>query len=150
MEKMCLKFDANVPRYTCSACSHCNSTMGVSLCSVKDRGCCFYYPKFELIDLQRMSKTLDGIRTIKLIIQNPGTIIYHYYIHAKGIFDKEAYNKYGRNSWIQNQGIDDNTIFFRACPFVKSRYGCTLPPRFRTVVCNFFICNIICCRCNWR
>ena len=43
---------------------------------------------------------------------------------------------------IPNDGcIQDSTVFFRTCPFVRSGLGCTLPPRCRAYVCNFFICR---------
>lgn len=131
----------------------------MSFCSVKKRGCCWYFPKFTLVDIQRMTKSLEGLNILEQIKNLPGTVIYRYYIHAKGFFDKSGYDRYmlkGNNSSLYNKDqyeedtfsyevnghtLEDHTIFFRACPFVKSGYGCTLPPRFRTVVCNFFICS---------
>ncbi|MFU0799991.1 MAG: DUF1122 domain-containing protein [Xylanivirga thermophila] len=139
MDKIYLDFDGYVPRYVSTTCINCSSVMGTSFCSIKDRGCCYYYPKFSLIEIQRMSKTLKGRKTLDIILKNPGTIVYHFYIHAKGFFDKQGYDRYMRDGGFCE--VEDKTMFFRACPFVKSSYGCTLPPKYRTLVCNFFMCN---------
>jgi len=144
MEKVYVKYDENIPQFACTHCSQCTSIMGTSLCSIKNRGCCWYFPKFELFDIQRMSKTIDGIQTLHAIRKNPGTVVYHYYIHAKGYFDQEAYGEHIRSGKLTcYDTVSDYTIFFRACPFVKQGYGCTLPPKYRTYVCNFFICSDI-------
>lgn len=144
MTKIYVELDHSVPRYACTSCSSCNSLIGKSLCKVKNRGCCWYFPKFTLVDIQRMSKTPDGLKVLNKILSNPGTQIYNYYIHAKGFFDEAEYEKY-MESGMQLEGdyIEDHTIFFRGCPFVKPGKGCTLPPRYRTFVCNFFICREI-------
>ena len=34
-------------------------------------------------------------------------------------------------------------MFFRTCPFVIEGKGCSLNEKFRTYVCNFFICDEI-------
>lgn len=143
MDKICLeRFDSyGYARYVCTSCYHCESKMGISYCSVKMRGCCSYFPKFELVDIHRMVKSAEGLNVLKKIIDNPGTVVYNYYIHAKGYFDKEGYEKYIRTNEDDDNGIRDKTIFFRACPFVKSGFGCTIPPVYRNYVCNFFICD---------
>lgn len=144
MRKIYVETDHNVPRYACTDCSTCSSLIGKSLCKVKNRGCCWYFPKFSLVDIQRMSKTPDGLKVLNRIIDNPGTKIYNYYIHAKGFFDEAGYKKYMESGQLLDTDyIEDHTIFFRACPFAKPGKGCTLPPRHRTFVCNFFICKEI-------
>jgi len=42
-----------------------------------------------------------------------------------------------------NGNIKDTSVFFKTCPFVRSGMGCTLPPRYRSFVCNFFLCSEI-------
>lgn len=128
-------------RYICTSCTHCTSKMGISYCSIKMRGCCSYFPKFELIDVHRMVKSTDGLQVLKRILDNPGTVVYKYYLHAKGYFDQKGYLEYLKNGSDEDSDIKDKSIFFRACPFVKSGYGCTIPPVFRNYVCNFFICD---------
>jgi len=144
MVKVYLDYDCETPRYACTGCGNCSSIIGRSLCSIQNRGCCWYFPKFELYDIQRMSKTLEGLQVLNTIRQNPLTVVYPYYLHAKGYFDEKSYKEYiDSNNLMETGDIKDHTIFFRACPFVKEGHGCTIPVRYRTFVCNFFICDEI-------
>lgn len=68
---------------------------------------------------------------------------YNYYIQAKGYFDKAGYKEYIKTEHTYDTSVEDKSIFFRACPFVKQGAGCTLPEKFRSYVCNFFICSEI-------
>jgi len=116
--------------------------MGKSLCSIKNRGCCHYFPEFTLLDIQRMSVLEGGQKALDIILSNPGTTINRFSIYSKGPFDKEAYDKYIESGKLPEAGdIHDHTIFFRTCPFVIPGKGCRLPVRFRTIVCNHFLCR---------
>jgi len=85
-----------------------------------------------------------GLKALKTILGNPGTVINSYNIYAKGYFDQKGYNSYIEAGDLLETGpLRDHTKFFRVCPFVKPSYGCILPPCFRTTVCNFFICSEI-------
>ncbi|MBD7912583.1 hypothetical protein [Clostridium cibarium] len=142
MIKIDLKIDQGIPQYSCNSCGNCQSVFGVSLCNIKNRGCCWYFPKFTLYDIHKMVKDEEGLKTLNSIRNLPDVEIYNYYIHAKGYFDEKSYIKY-IESEQEDTNVQDKTIFFRACPFVKSAKGCTLPKRYRSYVCNFFICNEI-------
>jgi len=134
--------DQGVPQIGCTDCASCNSLMGISLCSIKNRGCCHYFPEFTLVDIQRMAVLEGGHKALDLILSYPGTVINRFNIYCKGPFDKEAYEKYiSSGKLLETGSIRDHTIFFRTCPFVNPGYGCKLPVRFRTVVCNFFLCE---------
>lgn len=144
MGRVFVDFDEGVPRFACTDCIQCASTMGISLCTTKNRGCCYYFPKFTLVDIHRMAVSLEGLQVLNTIVENPGTIVHDYYIHAKGTFDERAYQEYMKSGQLIGDGtIEDHSIFFKTCPFVKEGHGCTIPPRYRTYVCNFFICNEI-------
>jgi len=142
MEMVYVNVDQGIPQYVYTNCKNCTSTMGISLCSIKNRGCCYYHPRFTLLDLQRMSKSLKGLYILKSIRQLPSLEIHPFEIHAKGYFDQEGYTKYMESkNKVEAGNIRDHSIFFKACPFVKSGYGCSLPPRYRTYVCNLFLCD---------
>ncbi|URZ03159.1 hypothetical protein [Clostridium felsineum] len=141
MIKLYLKLDQGTPQYVCSSCGNCHSTFGKSMCKIKDRGCCFYFPKFTLYEIHKMTKSKEGFKTLKRIVKNEGTKIYNYYIHAKGYFDEEGYERHMTLEDHYDDGVHDKTIFFRACPFIKQNEGCTLPLQYRSYVCNFFICD---------
>ncbi|NLO82650.1 MAG: hypothetical protein GX094_06285 [Clostridiales bacterium] len=137
-------FDHEIPRYVYTGCANCSSVMGISMCSITNRGCCYYYPKYTLVDIQKMARTLEGLTFLNSIIQLPTREVEPFRIIAKGYFDRKSYNEYimGKNR-LNISNIQDHSIFFKACPFVKSGFGCTLPPRYRTYVCNFFLCDEI-------
>lgn len=137
-------FDNGIPQIGCTDCGECNSLMGKSLCSIKNRGCCHYFPEFTLVDIQRMALLDGGLKALDIILSNSGTIVNKYNIYSKGLFDKEAYDKYiAGGNLLETGNIRDHTIFFRTCPFVSPGSGCKLPVRFRTTVCNFFVCEEI-------
>ncbi len=142
MEMVYVSVDQGIPQYVYTGCKNCTSIIGISLCSIKNRGCCYYHPKFTLLDIQRMAHSLEGLYVLKSIRRLPSSEIRPFEIHAKGYFDEEGYGRYMESGNKINAGsIRDHSIFFKACPFVKSGYGCSLPPRYRTYVCNFFLCN---------
>lgn len=144
MGNISIEYDCSVPRIACTDCGKCDSVMGKSLCSISDRGCCHYFPEFTLADIQRMVHSTGGLKALKIILGNPGTIINSFNLYAKGFFEKEEYDSYLKSDkLIEAEQLRDHTVFFRACPFVKPSVGCVLPPRFRTTVCNFFICREI-------
>jgi len=88
-----------------------------------------------------MSKSQEGLNLLDKIRNMPGTEIYNYYIHAKGYFDESGYNKFIQSKIASEYDLDDKTVFFRACPFVKPGKGCTLPVKYRHYICNVFICG---------
>lgn len=136
-----MDYDMGVPQIKCTDCGRCDSTIGKSLCSITGRGCCHYFPEFTLVDIQRMAVLEGGGKALDLILSNPGTTVNHFNIYSKGYFDKASYDQYIALGNLLNTGsIRDHTIFFKCCPFVEPGVGCKLPPRFRTTVCNFFVC----------
>lgn len=144
MGSISIKYDCGVPQISCTGCGNCESVMGKSLCGVADRGCCHYFPEFTLADIHRMVHCSGGLKALKIILGNPGTIINSYNLYAKGEFDREAYDRYVEGGrLVETSLLRDHTVFFRTCPFVRPSYGCVLPPRFRTAICNFFVCREI-------
>ncbi len=144
MGNIYLSIDMGVPQIGCTDCSKCSSLMGKSLCVTKNRGCCHYFPEFSLLELQRMAILEGGKKALDTILSKPGTVVNNYSIYAKGSFDSDSYNAYiSSGHYLETGNIKDHTIFYRTCPMVEPGKGCTLPPRFRTTVCNFFICQEI-------
>ncbi len=144
MGNIFIDYDLGVPQIKCTDCGKCSSIMGRSLYHVTNRGCCHYFPEFTLVDIQRMATLEGGDNALETILSYPGTIVNNYNIYSKGCFDKAAYDEYiASGNLLETGSIRDHTIFFRSCPFVEPGVGCKLPPRFRTTVCNFFICEEI-------
>lgn len=103
----------------------------------------FIIPKFNLFDLQRMTKSKEGQLVIKRILNNKNIKIFNYYIQAIGYFDKINYEKFKNHTRSDLFKGTDLSIHFKACPFVEDGKGCSIPPQFRTPVCNFFLCKEI-------
>lgn len=91
-----------------------------------------------------MTKIIDGLQSLHMIIEQPHTVIHPYHIHALGSFQEADYNAYmDKGEFIHQDSINDQSIFFKTCCFFKAGYGCQLPPRFRTYICSFFLCDEI-------
>lgn len=138
-----LELVEGTPQYSCNKCCSCNSVFGKSLCKVKNRGCCWYFPKFSLYDIHKMTKDEEGLKVLDKILKQPEVKIQNYYIHSKGYFDEEGYSSYMNSGQADDDVVKDKTIYFRACPFVKGGVGCDLPKKYRSYICNFFICDEI-------
>jgi hypothetical protein len=143
MVNLKVKLDQGVPQYCCNSCSNCQSIHGKSLCSIKNRGCCWYFPKFTLHEIHRMVKDDEGLKALGVILKLPEVKVYNYFIHSKGYFDERGYKKYLESEQAYDTDLPDKSIFFRACPFVESGIGCTLPEKYRSYICNFYICDEI-------
>lgn len=137
-----INMDQGVPQLAYSGCAHCTSTMGISLCSTGNRGCCSYFPKFFPVELQRMAHSPDGLEVLNSILNHPGVEYHEDHIVVKGEYDALLHQKMEREGLVpDDEYIQDSTVFFRTCPFVRSGLGCTLPARYRCYVCNFFVCR---------
>jgi hypothetical protein len=88
-----------------------------------------------------MVKSQEGLDMLHNMLKLPEMKVYNYYLQAKGYFDEIRYNNYLLSGHAYEENVEDKTIFFRACPFVKPGKGCTLPVKYRSSVCNFFICH---------
>lgn len=139
-----IDFDKGVPRLAYTGCSCCSSLIGVSLSKTKNRGCCHYFPKFYPVEIQRMCHSDDGTEVLNKIIGMPDVVIYDDHILVKGSYDFILHQKMLKKGLVPTYGnVTDTSVFFRTCPFVRSGSGCTLPPRYRSYVCNFFLCSEI-------
>lgn len=90
-----------------------------------------------------MVKGKDGLNILKSILSVLKVDIYNYYIYVKGYFDKVGYKKYIKIEYVYDIDVKDKFMFFRVCLFVKLGVGCMLFKRYRSYVCNFFICDEI-------
>lgn len=143
MDRIYLKLHDGTPQYVCTTCRHCTSIYGKSMCKIKNRGCCWYFPKFTLFEVHKMSKSSIGRKILNYIHNIKTAKVYNYYIHVKGYFDKIGFKKYLDTEECYENDVKDKSIFFRLCPFVKPKQGCTLPQQYRSYVCNFFVCDSV-------
>ena len=89
-------------------------------------------------------KHSTGRSVLKRIIEK-NTKIFNYYIQVIGYFDENGYNNFknlnDNTSKKDAYEPDDNSIYFKACPFVIDGTGCSIPHQYRTPICNFFLCK---------
>jgi len=146
-----IDFDNGVPRLAYTGCYRCSSLIGVSLCKTKNRGCCYYFPKFYPVEIQRMCHSEDGMALLNNIISMPDAVIYDDHILVRGSYDIILHQKMLKDGLVSsNENVKDTSVFFRTCPFVRPGMGCTLPPRYRSYVCNFFMCSEIIDNPNYK
>ncbi len=137
-----MDFDQGVPQLAYTGCAWCSSAMGISLSHIKNRGCCSYFPKFYPVELQRMSHSPEGLSVLDSILNHPSVEFLDDHIVVKGSYDAILHDKMLKEGQIpEDEMIQDKSVFFRTCPFVRSGLGCSLPSRYRPYVCNFFVCR---------
>lgn len=132
----------NTPIFKCSFCNSCSSMESKNMLGIK-RGCCFYFPKYSLIDIKNILK-FNRYFLFKLITKK-NVITHDYFIEVKGTFDKATYNNFLKNSTeeeLLKYGNFDKTLFFKKCFFVTPK-GCSIDFRLRPHQCNLYLCRKI-------
>lgn len=106
------------------------------------------FPKFTLYEIHKMVQDKEGLEVLKKIINLPTVKINKYYIQGRGYFDEQGYKEFIKTTEAYEFNVEDKSMFFRACPFVKAGEGCTLPAKYRSYICNFFICQEVTTKLN--
>jgi hypothetical protein len=110
----------------------------------KKQGMLLLLPEVLPVEIQRMCHSEEGTALLYSIVSMPNTVIYDDHILVKGSYDIILHDKMMREGLVPVDGnVTDTSVFFKTCPFVRSGSGCTLPPRYRSYVCNFFLCREI-------
>jgi len=137
MHKLTFLKHENIPLFKCSFCGKCyNFLEATSYLKIKMRGCCWYFPKYKLIDIKNILDLgkEDFIYEIANLINSK---IEKYHIEVLGYFDEEKYNK------LKPKSDDfDTKLFFRLCPFFD-KDGCKLDFTLRPHPCNLYLCREI-------
>lgn len=140
------EFINNTPIFKCNYCGHCSKEMeATSLTSVKNRGCCWYFPKYTLFNIKNILN-MGKEDFIISILNNKNSHISSYSIEIKGSFDGEKYEKFIK----ENEHIEhcfDYKLFFRNCSFVTDK-GCSLDFSLRPHPCNLYLCRNVISSCG--
>ena len=91
------EFKNNIPRYYCSNCSKCTSHISINFTNLKHRGCCYYFPKFNLVDIQKMVQLPGGKNVLDKIIKEAKNQGYEF----------KSLDEF--KNWIWNDLIYENT-----------------------------------------
>lgn len=134
-------FNNNIPMFKCSFCGKCSGILeSTSYTNIKNRGCCWYFPEYRLIDIKNIINN-GNTHFIFHLTSLSNTIIRKYSIKVLGIFFKSKYINFIRT---HEESKDFNTsLFFKLCPFLGSQ-GCKLDFSLRPHPCNLYLCrNVI-------
>lgn len=127
-------FENNIPLFSCNFCGHCSGFIeSKSLIHIKNRGCCWYFPKYTLMDIRNIL-ILGREDFIHNLFALNNTKVSNFYIEVNGFFDKNAYEKYEGSEEF------DTRLFFRVCPFFDKN-GCGIDFKLRPHPCNLYLCR---------
>jgi hypothetical protein len=131
------EFKNNIPVFHCNICGHCNNFIESTSHINVNRGCCWYFPKYTLMDIKNIIN-VGKIDFIYSLFKNTKAAISQYFIQVQGFYDKNKYNTYNENNLpISNF---DSKLFFKSCPFIGER-GCTINFQLRPHPCNLYLCR---------
>lgn len=135
------EFKNNIPVFRCNFCGKCNNVLESTSKIHINRGCCWYFPKYTLVDIKNI---LDNGRKdfILKLLKNPNSHISQYHIQVKGLFDEKNYNQYMLKTITSDNEKFNHKLFFRACPFIGPK-GCTLDFSIRPHPCNLYLCRTV-------
>ncbi|MBZ4664097.1 MAG: hypothetical protein JG776_1812 [Caloramator sp.] len=128
-------FENNIPLFRCSICGKCEGFIESKSFINKNRGCCWYFPKYTLMDIKNIISIgrKDFIRKLKKL---DNVYISSFYLEVRGYFDEEGFNKMDID-----EDIDfDKKLFFRLCPFWQEN-GCKIDYKLRPHTCNLYLCR---------
>ncbi|WP_209702133.1 hypothetical protein [Clostridium algifaecis] len=142
-------FMNNIPVFRCTLCGKCSNILeSTSYTSIKNRGCCWYFPEYRLIDIKNI---IDNGKSnfIYYLVSLKNSLLKSYSIKINGTFLKNKYADFiNSNKKYENF---DTSLFFKLCPFL-SKNGCSLNFILRPHPCNLYLCRrvIKLCRKEYR
>lgn len=128
-------FEDNIPLFRCSICGKCEGFIESKSFINKNRGCCWYFPKYTLMDIKNIISIgrEDFIRKLKKL---DNVYISSFYLEVRGYFDEEGFNKMD----FDEEFDFDVKLFFRLCPFWQEN-GCKIDYKLRPHPCNLYLCR---------
>jgi hypothetical protein len=135
----------NIPIFKCNLCGKCSGIIeSTSYTNIKNRGCCWYFPEYRLIDIKNIVDC-GKENFIHYLSSLSNSKIENYSIRVFGTFFKDKYNKFMKSA---KKSSDFNlSLFFKLCPFLGEK-GCTLNFTLRPHPCNLYLCRTIIAYCG--
>lgn len=139
------EFHDNIPVFKSNFCGKCSGVLeSTSLVNRTMRGCCWYFPKYTLVDIKNIISH-GRIDFIHSLLKLEYSHISQYFIEVTGRFDSESFFNYSRT--VENMPDFDNKLFFRLCPFCGT-HGCNIDFSLRPHPCNLYLCRTMIEKCN--
>lgn len=145
MFSLSYEFHNNIPVFKSNFCGKCSGVLeSTSLINETMRGCCWYFPKYTLVDIKNIVShgRIDFIYSL-LRLQN--SHISQYFIEVIGRFDNQSFLNYSHTT--ENNKDFDNKLFFRLCPFCGF-HGCSIDFSLRPHPCNLYLCRTMIENCK--
>lgn len=134
------EFNKNIPDIRCTMCGKCHDAIEAVSYVDKNRGCCWYFPKYNLFEIKNLidNKNMDFFYNI---LKMKNCSISQFHVEIKGLFKVKEYARYEKKA-LMDEGFDKR-LFFRLCPFF-GKDGCTIDYTLRPYPCNLYLCrNVI-------
>ena len=120
-------------------CGKCHDAIEAVSFVGKNRGCCWYFPKYNLFEVKNLINNKNTDFLYKMIKMKNCTIS-QFHFEIKGLFKVKEYDNYKKKSPVG--GDFDNKLFFRLCPFFGEN-GCTIDNTLRPYPCNLYLCRSV-------
>lgn len=132
----------NIPVFKSNLCGKCTNMLeSTSYASAMNRGCCWYFPKYTLVDIKNIL-SIDKKDYLLSIIKNDFCTMNSYSFELKGYFNKNSYEQYMNHKEHKNQSDFDEKLFFKICPLAAKK-GCSIDFSLRPHPCNLYLCREI-------
>lgn len=147
MNKLQYENTNNIPVFKCNFCGHCSGILeATSYTNIKNRGCCWYFPKYNLVDMKNII-TLGKKNFVYVLLNMKNAVINKYSIEVKGTFDEEKYLEFIKENPNSIEDNFDPKLFFKVCAFSRPD-GCHLDFSLRPHPCNLYLCRTVINRCG--
>ena len=136
--------------FLCSSAAQCGCCSGIETENIfaANRGCCFYFPQYTLIDLRTVAAIDPGF--IDALQANPNSVIHEDHLVVHGFYNQAAHDVFRLDAEARDQkkyqGFD-TSLQFRKCAFCTEA-GCSIAFRLRPHPCNLYLCRGVIDRCS--
>ncbi|WP_027624972.1 hypothetical protein [Clostridium lundense] len=151
MYKLSYEYKDNIPVFKCNFCGHCSKILeSTSHTTTENRGCCWYFPKYTLVDIKNILD-MEKKNFILALLNMKNAVINKYSIEVIGNFDEEKYLNFIKENPDSIEDNFDPKLFFRVCAFFRPN-GCHLDFRLRPHPCNLYLCRTVigCCEEEYK
>jgi hypothetical protein len=127
-------------------CGKCSGNIeSISYTDIKNRGCCWYFPEYRLVDIKNI--LMNGkLCFIKYLISLPNSKVGKFSIKVLGKFFKKQYTRFLNSDSKKYDGFN-TSLFFKLCPFL-GKDGCTIETFMRPHPCNLYLCREVIKSCG--
>lgn len=87
------EFNKNIPVIRCTMCGKCHDAIEAVSYVDKNRGCCWYFPKYNLFEIKNLidNKNIDFFYNI---LKMKNCSISQFHVEIKGLFKVKEYARY--------------------------------------------------------